>query len=145
MSSSRSQRSERALRSVRRELRKPRNLVGSLRKSGAFTLPLLFAGPSLVLVAYLVAFAVTPDDRVDPEFFAAASQIIPVLLLVLAVEGQAFRWQLTMSALSTDSREELMADEEGHIDYLETQIDLVGRIGEQNWGQLNAKPADEIE
>ena len=41
--------------------------------------------------------------------------------------------------------EELMADEEGHIDYLETQIDLVDRIGEQNWGQLNAKPADEIE
>jgi bacterioferritin len=39
--------------------------------------------------------------------------------------------------------EELMADEEGHIDYLETQIDLVQRIGEANWGQLNAKPTDE--
>ena len=44
-----------------------------------------------------------------------------------------------------DLFEELMADEEGHIDYLETQIDLVGRIGEQNWGQLNALPTDEIE
>jgi bacterioferritin len=41
--------------------------------------------------------------------------------------------------------EELMTDEEGHIDFLETQIDLVGRIGEQNWGELNAKPADEVE
>ncbi len=41
--------------------------------------------------------------------------------------------------------EELLADEEGHIDYLETQVDLVGRIGEQNWGQLNALPTDEIE
>jgi bacterioferritin len=41
--------------------------------------------------------------------------------------------------------EELLADEEGHTDYLETQIDLVGRIGEDNWGQLNAKPADEID
>ena len=41
--------------------------------------------------------------------------------------------------------EELMADEEAHIDYLETQIDLVSRIGEPNWGQLNALPTDEIE
>ena len=47
--------------------------------------------------------------------------------------------------VTKDLFEELMADEEGHIDYLETQIDLVDRIGEQNWGQLNAKPADEIE
>jgi bacterioferritin len=46
--------------------------------------------------------------------------------------------------VTKDLFEELMADEEGHIDYLETQIDLVGRIGEQNWGQLNAKPTDEI-
>jgi bacterioferritin len=41
--------------------------------------------------------------------------------------------------------EELLADEEGHTDYLETQIDLVGRIGEENWGQLNAKPTNEID
>ena len=41
--------------------------------------------------------------------------------------------------------EELLADEEGHTDYLETQIDLVGRIGEENWGQLNAKSADKVD
>lgn len=41
--------------------------------------------------------------------------------------------------------EELIADEEGHIDYLETQLDLVRRIGEANWGQLNALPTDEAE
>ena len=41
--------------------------------------------------------------------------------------------------------EELLTDEEGHTDYLETQLDLVDRIGEQNWGQLNALPTDEIE
>jgi bacterioferritin len=47
--------------------------------------------------------------------------------------------------VTMDLFEELMADEEGHIDYLETQIDLFARIGEQNWGQLNAKPADEVD
>ena len=41
--------------------------------------------------------------------------------------------------------EELMGDEEGHIDFLETQLDLVDRIGEQNWALLNAKPTDEVE
>lgn len=41
--------------------------------------------------------------------------------------------------------EELIADEEGHIDYLETQIDLYDSIGEERFGQLNAKPADEAD
>jgi bacterioferritin len=40
--------------------------------------------------------------------------------------------------------EELIADEEGHIDYLETQLDLIDRLGEANWNQLNAAPVDEI-
>lgn len=41
--------------------------------------------------------------------------------------------------------EELMADEEGHIDFLETQLELMGQIGEANYGKLNATPADEGE
>ena len=41
--------------------------------------------------------------------------------------------------------EEILTDEEGHTDYLETQLDLIERIGEQNWGQLNALPTDKIE
>jgi bacterioferritin len=41
--------------------------------------------------------------------------------------------------------EELMADEEGHIDFLETQLDLYKKLGEQNYGQLNAGAADEAE
>ncbi len=41
--------------------------------------------------------------------------------------------------------EELMRDEEGHIDFLETQLDLLGKIGEQNYGQLQADPANEVE
>ena len=41
--------------------------------------------------------------------------------------------------------EELMADEEGHIDYLETQLSLMSSIGEANYGQLNADAADMAE
>ena len=41
--------------------------------------------------------------------------------------------------------EELIADEEGHIDFLETQIDLFDRLGEANYGLLQAKPANEAE
>jgi len=39
--------------------------------------------------------------------------------------------------------EELLGDEEGHIDFLEVQLGLMDRIGEANWGQLNAEPSDE--
>lgn len=41
--------------------------------------------------------------------------------------------------------EELMADEEGHIDFLETQLELYKSVGEQNYGQLNASAVDEAE
>ena len=41
--------------------------------------------------------------------------------------------------------EELLADEEGHIDFLETQLELLNTIGEQKYGQLNAVSADEAE
>lgn len=41
--------------------------------------------------------------------------------------------------------EELIADEEGHIDFLETQIALYDTIGAEKYGQLNAKPADQAE
>ena len=39
--------------------------------------------------------------------------------------------------------EELLTDEEGHADFLETQLELLGKIGEERYGQLNALPADE--
>jgi len=38
--------------------------------------------------------------------------------------------------------EELLTDEEGHIDFLETQLDLFNAIGEEKYGQLNAAPAN---
>ena len=41
--------------------------------------------------------------------------------------------------------EELLIDEEGHIDFLETQLELLNKIGEEKYGQLNAGSADEAE
>jgi len=41
--------------------------------------------------------------------------------------------------------EELLKDEEGHIDFLETQLDLLGRIGLENYGQLNAESGNDVE
>lgn len=41
--------------------------------------------------------------------------------------------------------EELMTDEEGHIDYLETQLELIEQIGVEKYGQLQAGAADEAE
>jgi hypothetical protein len=110
MSWSEPHRDDRALRAVWRELRKPRVLLGSLRKSGDLTVPLIFAGPTLVLLSYIVAYAVAPGDRASVDFSATASQIIPVLLLVLAVEGQVFRWEIARSPLSIVSREDIVRD-----------------------------------
>ncbi|WP_163849703.1 bacterioferritin [Pseudooceanicola aestuarii] len=41
--------------------------------------------------------------------------------------------------------EELLGDEEGHIDFLETQIDLHDRLGAENYAQRNSAAMDEAE
>ena len=41
--------------------------------------------------------------------------------------------------------EELLADEEGHIDFLETQLQLLEELGKEKYGLLNAAPANEAE
>jgi len=41
--------------------------------------------------------------------------------------------------------EELLVDEEGHTDFLETQLDLIARIGEERFAQLNASTMDEAD
>ena len=41
--------------------------------------------------------------------------------------------------------EDLLRDEESHIDFLETQLDLMDKIGVQNYGQLQADSADDVE
>ncbi|MCY1708077.1 MULTISPECIES: bacterioferritin [Pannonibacter] len=40
--------------------------------------------------------------------------------------------------------EELLRDEEGHIDFLETQLELLSKIGEERYGLLQAEPANEV-
>ena len=47
--------------------------------------------------------------------------------------------------VSMDLFEGLLKDEEGHIDFIETQLDLLKNIGIQNYGQLQAASADKVE
>ena len=44
--------------------------------------------------------------------------------------------------VSMELFEKLLKDEEDHIDFLETQLQLHDTIGAENYGQLNAAPAD---
>lgn len=41
--------------------------------------------------------------------------------------------------------DELLADEEGHIDFLETQLGLFDDLGAERYGLLNAKSADQAD
>ncbi|BCH52661.1 bacterioferritin [Agrobacterium vitis] len=41
--------------------------------------------------------------------------------------------------------EQLLMDEEGHIDFLETQLELFSKLGAEKYGQLNADSADASE
>jgi len=47
--------------------------------------------------------------------------------------------------VTKDLFEKLLADEEGHIDFLETQLDLHERVGAENYAQLNALRMSEAE
>ncbi len=41
--------------------------------------------------------------------------------------------------------EELLEDEEGHINFLESQLQLLNTIGPERYGLLNSKSADKVE
>lgn len=47
--------------------------------------------------------------------------------------------------VSKELFDELLADEEGHIDFLETQLQLLNTIGIERYGLLNAESADKVE
>lgn len=47
--------------------------------------------------------------------------------------------------VSKELFDELLMDEEGHIDFLETQLELLNKIGDERYMLLNAKSADEAE
>jgi bacterioferritin len=47
--------------------------------------------------------------------------------------------------VSMELFEKLMKDEEGHIDFLETQIELLTKLGDERYGLLNADSANEAE
>lgn len=44
--------------------------------------------------------------------------------------------------VSRDLFSEILRNEEEHIDFIETQLELISRIGVENWIQLNSGPAD---
>ncbi|SDF79412.1 bacterioferritin [Limimonas halophila] len=46
---------------------------------------------------------------------------------------------------SRDLFQQILRDEEEHIDYLETQLDLLERVGVERYTQLNAASADQAE
>lgn len=46
--------------------------------------------------------------------------------------------------VSMDLFEELLSDEEGHINYLESQLRLLEEVGIHNYGQLSAHSADKL-
>jgi len=45
--------------------------------------------------------------------------------------------------VTRDLAREILADEEGHIDFLETQFEMISRMGLQNYIQLQSEPAEE--
>ena len=47
--------------------------------------------------------------------------------------------------VSMELFEDLLKDEEGHIDFIETQLDLLTSIGIQNYGQLQSDSANDVE
>ena len=61
-----------------------------------------------------------------------------------ALHGSARACRKEEDYVSMDLFEELLADEEGHINFIETQLNLLKDIGKENYGQLNAHSADDV-
>jgi bacterioferritin len=52
-------------------------------------------------------------------------------------------WEATRDFVSREVFERILENEEEHVDFLETQFDMIERMGLQNYVQLQSEPAGE--
>ena len=73
------------------------------------------------------------------------SSIMPMIDCDPVLVATAFHGAFDFEPADAVLFEELLADEEGHIDFLETQLQLLDEIGKEKYGLLNASSANEGE
>ncbi|MQT12000.1 bacterioferritin [Segnochrobactrum spirostomi] len=92
-----------------------------------------------------------PDLQVIPTLKVAAN-LEEVVKNDLEAEYEAVKLYREARALARDKGdyvsmeliEEILRDEEGHVDWLETQTSLIEAIGIANFAQLQSAPANEV-
>ena len=62
---------------------------------------------------------------------------------VAKLKGAIAHCESVRDYVSRDLFAEILANEEEHIDTLETQFDMIARMGLQNYIQLQSKPAED--
>ncbi len=92
-----------------------------------------------------------PDLQVIPPLKIAGT-LREVVANDLAAEYEAVALYREARALAREKEdyvsmeiiEKILKDEEGHVDYLETQTSLIEAIGIANYNQLQSAPANEV-
>ena len=59
------------------------------------------------------------------------------------LQGAIAHCETVRDYVSREVFERILESEEEHIDFLETQFEMIGRMGLQNYIQLQSKPAEE--
>lgn len=102
------------------------------------------------LISRLVFLEGTPDlQKLDPMMIGETVREVLDADLKVQYRARALYREARDTAetsgdyVSKALFETLLDDEEARIDFLETQIDLCERVGEEEYGQLNAVPAEE--
>ena len=104
------------------------------------------------LIARIVFLEGHPNLQVlDP--LRIGTNIVEILKADLAAEHDARTLYTEARTYCRDVKDyvsmelfqDLLEDEEGHINFIESQLRLVDSIGEPNFGQLNADSADNVE